>query len=177
MKIQSQSTQSTQNIETPMDEYIVIQSHPTTPVTKEEIMSPISTSPVGTQYVRSTTRSITRSPTRSRHSTPIVEPINISPISAQRTRHVETEFSAFTSTGKQRMSSTDDRAPPLSHNIEAILVKQSKQIRALYELQKATFEKLSTFQNQMRKLTSKMTELSQKVFSVSNHNLIYIVYH
>ena len=35
-------------------------------------------------------------------------------------------------------------------NIEAILVKQGKQIRALYELQKATHEKLIWIQNQIK---------------------------
>ena len=70
------------------------------------------------------------------------------------------------------MSSTDNRAPPLSNNIETMLVKQGKQIRTLYELQKTTFDKISTIQSQMKKLTNKNTELSPKVFNVSNHNLV-----
>jgi hypothetical protein len=54
-----------------------------------------------------------------------------------------------------------------------MLIKQGKQIRALYELQKTTFEKVSLIQNQIKKQNSdKNTELSPKVFSVSNHNLV-----
>jgi hypothetical protein len=158
MDIQSRSAQST---ETPMHRDIFIPSRPTIPVTEADVTTPIGASPVGSQY--------TRSPTRSRRSTPIIEPNLISPTSAQRTRRFETEFSTF---DKRRTSSTDDRAPPLSNNIEAMLVKQGKQIRALYELQKTTFDKISTIQSQMKKLTSKNTELSPKVFNVSNHNLV-----
>jgi hypothetical protein len=56
----------------------------------------------------------------------------------------------------------------LSHNIETMLIKQGKQIRALYELQKATFERVSSIQNQLKKLTSDDdTKLNSKAFSVS----------
>ena len=49
-----------------------------------------------------------------------------------------------------------------------MLAKQGKQIRALYELQKVTHEKISLIHNQLKKLTShKSTELSQKIFNVS----------
>ena len=51
-----------------------------------------------------------------------------------------------------------------------MLVKQGRQIRALYELQKSTFEKVTSIQSQLKK-TNKNIELSSKVFSVSN-NLI-----
>ena len=91
---------------------IVIPSHPITPVTEVDVTSPIGASPVSSQY--------TRNPTRSQRSIPIIEPNLISPTSAQRTRRFETEFSTF---DKRRMSSTDDCAPPLSNNIEAMLVK------------------------------------------------------
>ena len=77
-------------------------------------------------------------------------------------------------------SSTDDRdLPRLSNtnNIEAMLIKQSKQIRVLYELQKSTLEKVSIMQGQFKKLTStKNTDLSAKVFGVSNHNYILCRY-
>ena len=163
-----------------MDRDIVIQLHPNTPIaTEANIRTPVdvspvdvfNVSPVGSHY----TISPTRSPSRSRHSTP-VDPIVVSPARTQRTRHVETGFPVFTGTSSvRRMSGTDDRAPPPSRNIEGIekmLVKQGKQIRALYELQKSTFDRISTIQNQMKKLTSKAVELSPKVFSVSNHNLV-----
>src|ERR1044071_691401 len=99
MDIQSRSAQFT---ETPMHRNIVIPSRPTTPVTETDVTTPIGASSVGSQY--------TRSPTRSRRSTSIIEPNLISPTSAQRTRRFETEFSIF---DKRRTSSTDDRAPPL----------------------------------------------------------------
>jgi hypothetical protein len=56
-------------------------------------------------------------------------------------------------------------------NIEAILVKQGKQIRALYELQKATHEKLIWIQNQIKTQNEKKkkTDLSEKVFGVSKN--------
>ena len=86
-----------------------------------------------------------RSPVRSRRSTPIIEE-NIKDIapSSKPTRNTK--------------------------SIEAMLVKQGRQIRALYELQKSTFEKVTSIQSQLKK-TNKNIELSSKVFSVSN-NLI-----
>jgi hypothetical protein len=176
MNIQSQSTQST---ETPMEKTIVIESRHTTPVTEEEdITSPIATSPVRSpiQSRRSTPVIGSSGPIRSQRSTPVTSDVsptgqrtrrstpiigNISPIGTQRT-----------STGKQKMYGTDTSAPQPSNNIESILVKQGKQIRALYELQKATFEKVSTIQKEMKKLTNKNVELSSKVLNVSNHNLV-----
>ena len=48
-----------------------------------------------------------------------------------------------------------------------MLIKQGKQIRALYELQKETLEKVSYIQQQTKKLNN--VDLSHKVFSVSNN--------
>ena len=52
--------------------------------------------------------------------------------------------------------------------LENLLIKQGKQIRALYELQKKTFEKVTWVQNQIKKQnnTNKL-DLSPKVFNVS----------
>jgi len=67
----------------------------------------------------------------------------------------------------QSQHSTEDRGP--LKNIEAMLVKQGKQIRVLYELQKTSLEKISLLQTQVKKLSSdKNHELSPKVFNVSN---------
>jgi hypothetical protein len=67
--------------------------------------------------------------------------------------------------------SQHERVPQPS--VENLLIKQGKQIRALYELQKLTFNKLTSVQGQLKKLTNnKNTELSPKVFSVSSHNLV-----
>ena len=53
--------------------------------------------------------------------------------------------------------------------MQTMQVKQGKQIRALYEIQKSTSEKVSWIQNQLKKQDSaKNNELSAKVFSVSN---------
>src|SRR2546423_188026 len=94
-----------------------------------------------------------RSPVRSRCSTPVIEE-NIKDIAP-----------SSKPTGTKRRDSTRD-----TKSIEAMLVKQSRQIRALYELQKSTFEKVTSIQSQLKK-TNKNIELSSKVFSVSN-NLI-----
>src|SRR5256886_11479744 len=94
-----------------------------------------------------------RSPVRSRRSTPIIEE-NIKDIAP-----------SSKPTGTKRQDSTRD-----TKSIEAMLVKQGRQIRALYELQKSTFEKVTSIQSQLKK-TNKNIELSSKVFSVSN-NLI-----
>jgi len=93
-----------------------------------------------------------RSPVRSRRSTPVIEE-NIKDIAP-----------SSKPTGTKRRDSTRDT------KFEAMLVKQDRQIRALYELQKSTFEKVTSIQSQLKK-TNKNIELSSKVFSVSN-NLI-----
>ena len=94
-----------------------------------------------------------RSPVRSHRSTPVIEE-NIKDIAP-----------SSKPTGTKRRDSTRD-----TKSIEAMLVKQGRQIRALYELQKSTFEKVTSIQSQLKK-TNKNIELSSKVFSVSN-NLI-----
>ena len=85
----------------------------------------------------------------SRRSTPVIE------------ENIEDIAPSSKPTGTKRRDST---------RIEAMLVKQGRQIRALYELQKSTFEKVTSIQSQLKK-TNKNIELSSKVFSVSN-NLI-----
>src|SRR5208282_1481352 len=67
-----------------------------------------------------------------------------------------------------------EHTPQLTNfqQIEKLFAKQGKQIRAIYEMQKTAHEKLSSVQAQLKKLTSKNTELSKKVFGVSNHNLV-----
>ena len=93
---------------------------------------------------------------RSRRGTPIIE-ANIEDIVAPATTSKPTAST-------KRRDSTRDKS------IEAMLVKQGRQIRALYELQKATFDKVTLIQNQLKK-TNKNIELSSKVLAVSN-NLI-----
>jgi hypothetical protein len=95
-----------------------------------------------------------RSPVRSRRGTPAID-VNIEDIAP-----------SSTPTGTKRRDSTRD-----TKSIEALLVKQGRQICALYELQKSTFEKVTSIQNQLKKTSNKNIELSSKVFSVSN-NLI-----
>ena len=53
---------------------------------------------------------------------------------------------------------------------QRILIKQGKQIRALYELQKATNKKVTWIQKEMEKNTDnkQFVDLNPKVFSVSN---------
>lgn len=103
---------------------------------------------------------------RSRHSTPALD---------------ADIMSTYTSTpARAREVAVIDAPPPprTNTNIEAMLVKQGRQIHALYELQKSTFEKVSSIQTQVKKLaTSKSNDLSAKVFGVSNHNLVSITFH
>jgi len=95
-----------------------------------------------------------RSPTRSRRGTPAID------------ANIEDIAPSSKPTGTKRRDSTRD-----TKSIEAMLVnKQGRQIRALYELQKSTLEKVTSIQNQLKK-TNKNIELSSKVFAVSN-NLI-----
>jgi hypothetical protein len=106
-----------------------------------------------------------RSPTRSRRGTPAID------------ANIEDIAPSSKPTGTKRRDSTRD-----TKSIEAMLVKQGRQIRALYELQKSTLEKVTSIQNQLKK-TNKNIELSSKVFAVSNNlitdnNIIILVsYH
>lgn len=112
---------------------------------------------------------ITPSSSLSRHSTPALEADMMSYLSSSptRTRHVA--------------SIDDSRAPPPpqtnTREIETMLAKQGRQIRALYELQKSTFERVSSIDTQVKKLASRSTDLSPKVFGVSNPNLVSITFH
>ena len=124
-----------------------------------------------------------------RSITLIVETSIMSPTGTQSTRSchftpvIETDIIPLVSTkrSQQQMSGTDDHhaLAPRSNtsNVETdTIAKHSRQIRAIYELQKATFEKISIIQNQVKKLTSsKNTDLNPKVFSVSNHNIFHII--
>ena len=73
-----------------------------------------------------------RSPVRSRRFTPVIEE-NIKDIAP-----------SSKPTGTKWRDNTHD-----TKSIEAILVKQGRQIRALYELQKSTFEKVTSIQSQL----------------------------
>jgi hypothetical protein len=124
---------------------------------------------------------------RSRSHTPIIGSENMSPTGMQQSQRstpsveippnrVLSDDRLISSTGIQQPSvkilpNRDDRLT----NIEAILIKQGKQNRAIYDLQKVTLEKVSLLQAQVKKIKSeKSNELSQKVFNVSN-NLICII--
>jgi hypothetical protein len=53
--------------------------------------------------------------------------------------------------------------------IQAILVKQGKQLRALYEMQKSTIEQVAWIVNQVKQQNNKDSiDLTPKVFMVSN---------
>jgi hypothetical protein len=64
----------------------------------------------------------------------------------QRSMYTDT-ITTITDTQQRPQPFTSTSALSLSHNIETMLIKQGKQIRALYELQKATFERVSSIQN------------------------------
>jgi len=90
-------------------------------------------------------------PERSRSTTPIVpERETVTPFVEQQINY---ELNPIKTAVKQ---------------FESILVKQGKQIRALYELQKSTNEKVTWIQNQFNKQDEgKNNDLSPKVFGVS----------
>jgi hypothetical protein len=96
-----------------------------------------------------------RSPVRSRRSTPVIE------------ANIEEIVSSTTGKGKQRVLS-DERTSRNTKSLEAMLIKQGRQIRALYELQKSTFEKVTSIQKQLKN-SNKSIELSSKVFGVSDN--------
>ena len=67
--------------------------------------------------------------------------------------------------------------PPSSSNIEYLLVKQGKQIFALYEMQKKMMEKIDNVQEQLKKIVhNKTTDLSPKIFNVSNNLVLITLY-
>ena len=71
---------------------------------------------------------------------------------------------------------SDDRDP--LKNIEDMLIKQGKQICALYGLQKTSLERISLLQTQVKKLSSdKKNELSPKILNVSNNFSCIILSH
>lgn len=72
----------------------------------------------------------------------------------------------------------DTSSDKIVKNCEKILIKQGKQIRALYELQKETNEKVTWIQNQMKAKNdkNKYIVLSEKVFGVSITSLYYMIF-
>ena len=102
-------------------------------------------------------------PQRSRQSTPIIEPSQL----LYSTPIIETGIASSKRVSFDNRNTLD--------NLETMMIKQGKQIRILYELQKTAIDKISRLQTQVNKLTSdKSNELSSKVFSVSN-NLVCII--
>jgi hypothetical protein len=113
---------------------------------RSETQDDISRNPTRTTPARTTT------PTGTTSTTPTVTGTSTS-----------TETSTPTGTTASR---PDNRG--LSY--ENLLVKQGKQIRALYEIQKQTFEKVTWIQKQIKKQNNDnnhKTDLSPKVFNVS----------
>jgi hypothetical protein len=134
-------------------------------------------SPTGMQQSQRSTPSVEIPPNRVLSDDRLISPTGIqqSSVKIPPTR-VLSDDRLISSTGIQQPSvkilpNRDDRLT----NIEAILIKQGKQNRAIYDLQKVTLEKVSLLQAQVKKIKSeKSNELSQKVFNVSN-NLIFII--
>ena len=86
-----------------------------------------------------------------------------------------------TSTGSPRTSfkpyDADERTQREKRRNDVIL-KQGRQLKAIYELQKVMFDKLERIEAQMRKEQDKKIDLSEKVWAVSIYyfnSLIYIV--
>jgi len=118
---------------------------------REIIMKSRSHTPIITPDITSPTRQQSRRSTESPERTPIAEPA--------QSQH---------STPIVRRISSDDRGP--LNNIEDMLIKQGKQIRALYGLQKTSLERILFLQTQVKKLSSdKKNDLNPKILSVSNN--------
>ncbi len=137
----------------------------TTPIILLDVERQRSITPANIQ--RSTT-SITPLDVERQHST---TPVNVqhltSPITPLDVQHSTSPTSLISPLESETIVSRSRTRT----NVEAILVKQGKQIRALYELQKATHEKLIWIQNQIKTQNEKKkkTDLSEKVFGVSKN--------
>jgi hypothetical protein len=107
---------------------------------------------------------ISRNPTRTppaRTTTPSTGTTSTTPTVTGTSTSTETS----TPTG-----TTASRPDNRGLSYENLLVKQGKQIRALYEIQKQTFEKVTWIQKQIKKQNNDnnhKTDLSPKVFNVS----------
>jgi flagellar biosynthesis GTPase FlhF len=151
---------------------IIRRSRCHTPIIGSENMSP-----TGMQQSQRSTPSVEIPPNRVLSDDRLISPTGIQQSSVKiPPNRVLSDDRLISSTGIQQPSvkilpNRDDRLT----NIEAILIKQGKQNRAIYDLQKVTLEKVSLLQAQVKKIKSeKSNELSQKVFNVSN-NLICII--
>ena len=60
--------------------------------------------------------------------------------------------------------------------IAQILIKQGKQICALYKMQKKSLEKLESIDDRVKKLIEKSIDLNPKIFNVSNNLVLIILY-
>lgn len=106
---------------------------------------------------------------RSRSSTPIIpEGADVtSPLSSPRLAPHRTSIQTSEST--PTMPTTTTVPPSPANHIEAMLFKQGKQLIGLYEMQKKIIDKIDNIEIQLKKIIkNKNTELSPKVFSVSN---------
>jgi hypothetical protein len=75
----------------------------------------------------------------------------------------------LTSIRREISLDNNERIEKQIQSIQSILVKQGKQIRAIYELQKTNMEKMDKVYNQLKKINKDQSnELSAKVFAVSN---------
>ena len=125
----------------------------------DDQQSSFSTSTPGVEDDRSSLAS-TRPPT------PIIEDDQLSSRSASSRPHtLVLEHEQFASA--RRDISLDNNKK--INEMQSMLVKQGRQIRAIYELQKFNMEKVEMIYGQLKKLTKeKDNELSPKVFAVSN---------
>ena len=82
-------------------------------------------------------------------------------------------------TGSSRTSfkpyDADERTQREKRRNEVIL-KQGRQLKAIYELQKIMFDKLERIETQMRKEQDKKIDLSGKVWAVSIYSFNYLIY-
>jgi len=113
---------------------------------------------------------------KSRSHTPITNPESTSSPSTPVERQVELAQSRLSSPIVRQFSFDANRES--LNNIESMLIKQGKQIRVLYELQRTSLEKISSLQTQVKKLNSdKNNELSSRVFNVSDNFVCIILSH
>lgn len=131
-------------------------------------------------------------PTTPRLTTPTSEPRLTTPITEPRPTTPIMELRPSTPTTEQEVIVIDEehnpskKLPEMKHRessdkygnklgkkidkLEEMLKKQSKQIRALYELQKSTNNQTKWIQNQLRQQTENNNDvdLAPKIFTVSN---------
>lgn len=113
----------------------------------------------------------------SQHDTPTEPPVQTDQSSkSSQSSAIHTSSPSQLSQPSSRRATQKTDAPVTLYAISKMLEKQGKQMRALYVMQKNALEKIDSIDKKVKKLIQKSMDLSPKVFSVSNNNIVYYRY-